>query len=419
MTASASSVASAVQTIVSMLEPTGDEIVALERALGRTLAADVRAEVDLPLWDNSAMDGYACRAEDLRAASADSPARLPVIETIAAGAFPSRDLAAGEAMRIMTGAPVPRGADTVVRVEDTDAGLTTVAIRNPRDARGNVRRRGEDVRVGDAVLRSGTTVRAAELGMLAALGRSEVVVRRLARVAILSSGDELVDVRQAAELHAGRRVISANNHSLAGIVRESGGVPVDLGIVADDLASLSSGLEQGLDCDLIVTSGGISVGGLDYTREAVEALGGEIAFWRVPMRPGYNSAFGTIRGTPWLGIPGNPVSALVAGEVLLRPAVRTLAGSSAPFHPTYRVRTVDALTGGRDVTVFVRVTLERNAAGEFLARSAGAQGSAILSTSVRADALLALPAGMNAVPAGTTLDALVLRDDSATPPSGW
>jgi molybdopterin molybdotransferase len=360
------------------------------------------------------MDGYACRAEDIRGASSSTAVTLPVVETIAAGAFPSRELAASEAMRIMTGAPLPVGADTVVRVEDTDGGVATVLIHDARDAGGNIRRRGEDVRTGDVVLRSGTAVRASEIAMLAALGCDAVVVHRKPRIAILSSGDELVDVDQGAELRAGRRVISANNHSLAAIVREAGGEPVDLGIVADDLTAMTEGLERGLGSDLIVTSGGISVGGHDYTRPAVETLGGEIAFWRVPMRPGYNSAFGTIRGTPWLGVPGNPVSALVAGEVLLRPAVRALSGSRAPFRATRQVTVGSQVKGARDVTVYVRAVLEKNVGGEWIARPAGAQGSAILSTSVRTDALLVVPPGMIEAPASTPLDALILRDESAS-----
>ena len=414
MTARAPSVTEAVRTIVAALTPTGRESVMLDSAAGRTLAADVSAQVDLPLWDNSAMDGYACRADDIRGASTSVPVTLPVVETIAAGAFPSRELVAGEAMRIMTGAPVPPGADTVVRIEDTDEGVTTVRIRDARDARGNIRRRGEDVRAGDVVLRSGMTVRAGEIAMLAALGCGTVAVHKAPRVAILSSGNELVGVDQVAELRAGRRAISANNHSLAAIVREAGGEPMDLGIVADELAAMSAGLERGLGCDLIVTSGGISVGGHDYTRPAVDALGGEIVFWRVPMRPGYNSGFGRIRGTPWLGVPGNPVSALVAGEVLLRPAVRALAGSRAPFRALHRVRIAEPAKGGRDVTVFVRAVLERNAGGEWVARSAGAQGSAILSTSVRADALLVVPPGTTEAAGGALLDALILRDDAAS-----
>lgn len=413
MTARAASVADAQRTIVAALRATRSETVALEAAFGRTLAADVAANVDLPLWDNSAMDGYACHADDVRDASANAPVSLPVAETIAAGAFPSRDLAAGEAMRIMTGAPVPGGADTVVRVEDTDGGATVVLIRNGRDAGGNIRRRGEDVHTGDVVLRGSSTIRAPEIALLAALGCATVAVHRAPRVAILSSGDELVGVEQGAELRAGRRVISANNHSLAAIVREAGGEAVDLGIIPDDLAAMRAGLERGLGCDLIVTSGGISVGGHDYTRPAVEALGGEIAFWRVPIRPGYNSAFGTIRGTPWLGVPGNPVSALVAGEVLLRPAVRALAGSRAPFRAIFSVRTGDQVRRARDVTVFARASLERSDDGEWIARLAGAQGSAILSTSVRADALLIVPPGMTDAPSGTKLNALILRDDSA------
>jgi molybdopterin molybdotransferase len=413
VTPRAPSVTAAIRAIIAALAPTDEETIPLDAALGRTLAAGVVAEVDLPLWDNSAMDGYACRAEDIRGASDGSPITLPVVETIAAGAFPSRDLEPGEAMRIMTGAPVPRGAETVVRVEDTDEGLTKVQIRSARDAGGNVRRRGEDVRTGEVVLPIGAGIRAAEIGMLAALGCSTVVVHMVPRVAILSSGDELVGVEQSAELRAGRRMVSANNHSLAAIVREAGGEPIDLGIAADDPAMMTAALERGLGCDLIVTSGGISVGGLDYTRAAVEALGGEIAFWRVPMRPGYNSAFGAIRGTPWLGVPGNPVSALVAGEVLLRPAVRAVAGSRAPFRAMRSVTAAEPMKGGGDVTVYVRARLERNAAGEWLARLAGPQGSAILSTSVRSDALLVVPPGTREVAVGTKLDALILRDDSA------
>jgi molybdopterin molybdotransferase len=414
VTPRASSVAVALRTIIEAVKPTEREDVALESALGRTLAADITARVDLPPWDNSAMDGYACRAADIRAASEGAPVALPIAETIAAGAFPSRELRAGEAMRIMTGAPVPAGADTVIRVEDTDGGLTTVRIRSARDALGNVRRRGEDVRTGDVVLQRGSSVGPAEIGLLAALGCGTLAAHRIPRVAILASGDELVEVQQAEELRAGRRIISANNHSLAAIVREAGGEPVDLGVVRDDLAAMSNAIEGGLDCDLLVTSGGISVGGLDYTRAAVEALEGEIAFWRVPMRPGFNSAFGAIRGTPWLGVPGNPVSALVVGEVLLRPAVRALAGARAPFRAIRRVTTADSMRGGRDVTVYVRVMLERSDHGDWRARSAGPQGSAILSTSVRADALLVVPPGMEYVAAGTALDALILRSDSAS-----
>jgi len=409
VSAPALSIAAALRIIVESLRPTAAETVSLTDAHGRVLAQSVRSEHDLPPWTNSAMDGYACRAADVEQASAESPVRLRVIETVAAGAFASRELNAGEAVRIMTGAPVPQDADTVIRVEDTDTDGDRVLVRNARDVRKNLRPRGEDVRSGDTVVESGATLRAAEIGMLAAVGAARVEVYRRPRVAILSSGDELVTVDNSVEARAGRRIVSANNYSLAAMVAEAGGEPVDLGIVPDQLEALTSAMGRASEFDLLVTSGGISVGGFDYTRAAVEALGGAIHFWRVPMRPGYNSAFGEIRRAPWIGVPGNPVSALVAGEVLIRPAVRRLGGASAPFRSLQRVIAAETLTGAKTDTVFLRATLEYGDGPLPRARLTGPQGSAILSSLVHADALLVVDGGRTRVEPGEQLDAILLR----------
>jgi molybdopterin molybdotransferase len=413
VTSGAGSIAAALAAMFERLQPTAIVELPLTRAPGRTLAEDVIAGVELPPWDNSAMDGYACRAADVRSASADNPVRMPVAETIAAGAFATRALHAGEAMRIMTGAPLPDGADTVIRVEDTDGGSDEVLIRTARDAGRNVRRRGEDVGRGDTVARSGARIGAAEVAILAAVGQATVRVHELPRIGILCSGDELISVNGMAAGDDLPRVVSANSYSLSAIVSEAGGEPLDLGLVADDLDAMAAALERARDCDLLVTSGGISVGGFDFTRAAVERSGGEILFWRVPMRPGYNSAFGLVHDTPWLGVPGNPVSALIAGEVLLRPAVRRLCGSRTPLRERRRVIAAERLEGSGSVAVFRRATLEPSQSGPPHARLAGAQGSAILSTSVRADALLEIPAGVTAVEPGEEVNALIVRDEAA------
>jgi molybdopterin molybdotransferase len=406
--AAALAIPHAQEVILRSLLPTPSEPVHVSHALGRTLAVDVSSTFDLPPWDNAAMDGYACRAADVRGASDATPVSLPVAETIAAGAFASRSLQPGEVMRIMTGAPIPEGADSVVRVEDTDAGIERVIVRSDRDAHANLRRRGEDVRAGDTVIRSCARVTPAEVAMLAALRCAHVSVHRAPRVALISSGDELVPVDETSR-SAGATIVSANSYSLAAVVAEAGGEPVDLGIVRDDLPATVAIFERALDCDLIVTSGGISVGGFDYTRAAVQALGGEIAFWRVAIRPGYNSAFGSVHGTPWLGVPGNPVSALVAGEVLLRPAIRRLCGSTAPLRAPTRVLAGEPIGRGKGVTVFLRGVVTRQDAGLSIATLAGPQGSAILSSSVRANALLIVPPGEEAIAPGSEVDALLLR----------
>ncbi|MGH7638700.1 MAG: molybdopterin molybdotransferase MoeA, partial [Gemmatimonadaceae bacterium] len=289
--------------------------VPIGEALGRVLAEDVVSPLALPPWDNASMDGYALRAEDIVGASAATPAILGVVGTIAAGASADRVVVGrGEAVRIMTGAPVPPGADTVVRVEDSDGGEVRVRITSDRDAGRNIRPRGEDVAAGAPVASRGEELRPGQIGFLAAVGRSRLSVVRRPRVAVLASGDELVEVERFDEVVArgGGRIVSSNSYALEAAVRAAGADVIALGVVRDDPDALRARIAD-CDCDLLITTGGVSVGAFDHTRRVITELGGEGVhrFWRVRIRPGAPTGFGVVRGTPWLGLPGNPVSALV------------------------------------------------------------------------------------------------------------
>src|SRR5688500_15479495 len=324
-------VAQASEQILAAITPLPVERVPLLDALGRVLAVPIVSPITLPPWTNSAMDGYAVRAADIEGAAGGQPVSLPVIETIPAGRFASRALRPGEAFRIMTGAPLPEGADTVVRVEDTDAGLERVEIRDARDARRNIRPRGEDLVAGDVVLGAGDLLSAAQIGVLASVGASNIDVYRRPRVAIIGSGDELVDLDRFHEALAGRKIVSSNSYTLHALVRAAGGEPLNLGVAEDSPEALRALLERTVGCDLILTSAGVSVGELDYTRVALEQLGAEMKFWKVRMRPGAPLGFGMLRGIPWLGLPGNPVSAMVTFELFARPVLRRMLGHTRLF----------------------------------------------------------------------------------------
>ena len=307
------------------MHPLGAESVSLDAAFGRVLAADITAPIELPPWDNASMDGYAVRAQDMLTASPESPARLNVVGTIAAGMSVTAALRGGEAFRIMTGAPVPAGADSVVRVEDTDAGTRSVSIVSARDANRNVRPRGEDIMAGDIAGRVGDVLHPGLIGLVASLGYGSVSVTRRPRVAILASGDELVDVDEFDQVRAGRRIVSSNSYSLIAAIQEAGAVPLSLGRVGDDPVAIRDRL-AGVECDLLITTGGVSVGEFDHTRSVLAELGAEHRFWRVKIRPGAPVGFGVWRGRPWLGLPGNPVSTLVTFELFARPAIRKMLG---------------------------------------------------------------------------------------------
>jgi molybdopterin molybdotransferase len=396
--------------ILEHIAPLAIERVPLLDALGMVLAEPVRAPMTLPAWDNSAMDGYAVRGSDIDAASADHPVSLRVLETVAAGRFATQPVGDGEAIRIMTGAPIPDGADTVVRVEDTDGGTVRVLVTNARDARRNVRPRGEDFCEGDSLLDRGAPLGAAQLGVLASIGRSTVDVYRRPRVAIMGSGDELVDVDGFHEVLAGRKIVSTNGYTLQALVRDAGGEPVNLGVATDDPASLKNHLQRAGGCDLVLTSAGVSVGEFDYTREVVQSLGAEMKFWRVRMRPGAPLGFGLLGSAPWIGLPGNPVSAMVTFELFVRPVLRRMLGHTRLFRRPVPVVLEERVTIGARLTHFLRAIVSTGNGGLVTARLTGPQGSGILTSMSRANALLVVPEDRPVVEAGETLHALPLGD---------
>jgi molybdopterin molybdotransferase len=391
--------------------------VPLDDALDSVLAHDVVSPLDIPAWTNSAMDGYAVRAADLRGASAAAPVRLRVVESIAAGRFPQRAVGPGECARIFTGAPLPEGADGVVRQEDTDEGREVVTITSDRDAGVNTRAAGEDVRRGALLLREGALLGPAELGVLASVAEAHPLVYRRPRVAILGSGDEIVDVDHPEEILSGRRVASSNTHTLTALVRRAGGEPVDLGIARDSPESLRTHLARGMDCDLIVTSAGISVGEHDHLRAVLDGLGVEHKFWRLRMRPGAPVGFGLLGGIPWIGLPGNPVSAMVTFELFVRPAIRTMCGHVLPFRRAVTAVAAEPIVLRPRLQHFLRGVVTE--IGDTLeARLTGPQGSGILTSMVKANALLVIPEGQLDTPAGTELAAIRLDDPEhqARPP---
>jgi molybdopterin molybdotransferase len=383
--------------------------VAVRDALGRVLAEDVQSPLALPPWDNASMDGYAARAADLRGASAARPVVLRVVGTVAAGSSTSHRLGAGEAIQIMTGAPVPAGADTVVRVEDTDGGTSTVRVASDRDAMRNIRPRGEDIAQGAVAVAAGTEIHPAHLGLLVSVGRSQARVHRRPRVAVLASGDELVDVDRFDDVLAGTRIVSSNSYTLEAAVLRAGGVPVSLGVVGDDPVALRKRLER-CECDLLLTTGGVSVGAHDYTKQVLAELGLDLRFWRVRIRPGAPLGFGRLKGTPWLGLPGNPVSALVTFELFARPAIRRLQGHARLFRRPLPVRVGEAITLSAPLTHFLRATLRADEHG-YTAQLTGPQGSGLLSSMAKADALLIIPPERARVEAGELVDAILLRDE--------
>jgi molybdopterin molybdotransferase len=381
----------------------------LDDALGTVLAEPLVSPLDLPAWTNSAMDGYAARGADVRGASAEAPVRLRVVEQIPAGRFPTRILQPGECARIFTGAPLPAGADTVIRQEDTDFGTESVEIRSDRDVGVNIRRAGEDIRRGETVLPAGTELGAAELGVLASLAVAHPLVFRRPRVGILGGGDEIVDVDQPEEILSGRKVASSNSHTLAALVRLAGGEPINFGLARDTRASVREHLARAPECDLLITSAGISVGEHDHLRDAVEEMGGRLDFWKLRMRPGAPVGFGAVLGVPWVGLPGNPVSVMVTFELFGRPAIRAMAGHQLPFRRTAPVRAAEPIVLKPKLQHFLRAIVTGTPTGPE-ARLTGPQGSGILTSMVRANALLVIPEGQHDTPAGAAVTALRLDD---------
>jgi len=400
--------ADALRRIVGGVRPIGAETRPLLDALGYVLAEDVVSPVDLPPWDNSAMDGFAARAADVMGATRERPAVLRVVDDVAAGGFPARAIGPGEAARIMTGAPVPAGADGVVRVEHTDGGVgigsadARVAVFSHADAGKNVRPRGEDVRAGQTVLAGGTTLRAPHLGVAAAVGRARLAVHRRPVVAIATSGDELVEVEGFAEVAAGRKIVSSNSYALAAQLAESGIEARVLGIARDTHDSLRELVEAARGCDALITSAGISVGEHDHVRAVMREMDTRVEFWRVRVKPGSALAFGHVGelgGIPWFGLPGNPVSTMVTFELFVRPALLRMCGHSRIYQPMVDAVARDAISARGDLLLVPRLRLEMEG-GTAYASLTGAQGSGIGTSMAAADALGLVLAGAEIQPGG-------------------
>ena len=408
-------IATAAARILGALPTVGDEEIALADAAGRVLATDIRSEVALPPWDNSAMDGYAVRAADVASASAESPATLRVVGTVAAGWQAAAALGPGEAMRIMTGAPMPRGADCVIRVEDSDRGTSVVRISSARDVGRNVRPRGEDIGRGDIAAERGTIVNPGLLALLAGIGCARPRVARRPIVALVGSGDELASVEQFERVREGACIVATNGYVLGAIIREAGGEVFDLGVAPDDRERLRALMRDGARrADLVVTSAGVSVGEHDHTKAIVEEEG-RVDFWRISARPGSQLAFGSIGATPWLGLPGNPVSAAITGDLFVRPAVLRMQGVDAVYRAPVSVRLGAAVEGSPATTLLLRARLVAYDGG-FVAELTGPQGSGLMSSMARADALLVIPAGAGPLAAGAVVQALPLRGAVAMQP---
>lgn len=408
------SVDDALKTVTKGIKVLDPETVELTDALERVLAQDLSSDTDIPLWDNSAMDGYAVRFQDTRGASRDNPKILKVITDIKAGDLPKKKLKAGEAIRIMTGAIIPSGANSVVMVEETasvnsrqstvnrkncgqwtmDCGL--VRIFKAVAAGENIRRKGEDIKRGELVIKKGTLLKPSHIGLLASLGKARVKVTRRPKVAILATGDEVVDVKE--KLKAGK-IRSSNTYTLYTQIIKSGGTVKNLGIAKDKPQELEKKIKQGLDCDLILTSGGVSVGDYDLVKDILAKLGTNIKFWKVAMRPGKPLVFGKIRGIPLFGLPGNPVSSMVSFEVFVRPVILKMLGQEAEDRKEVEAVLAEDITKKKGLKYFLRAQTQWDGS-TYLTRTTGPQGSGILKSMALANSLIILAEEMQELKKG-------------------
>jgi len=390
------SVEEALDKVLSHIHPLGTEKVSLTDALGRVLAEDIHAPRDIPPLDNSGMDGYAVRWEDVVDASQDRPIRLEVIEDLPAGFIAKKEVRKGQAIRIMTGAPIPEGADTVVPVEETKKDGNFVLISKAIVLGDSIRHAGEDVKKGDRVISKGDLIRPAEVGMLASVSRSSIHVYQRPLVAILCTGEELVDVDESLN---DAKIVSSNSYTLAAQVRDCGAIPMQLGIAKDRKEAIEQKLSQGLRADVLVSSAGVSVGDYDYVRDVLSDLGMEMIFWKVAMRSGKPLAFGTIRGKPVFGLPGNPVSSMVSFEQFVRPSLLKMMGHSNLFRPVIEAILKEEIHKEPGRRHFIRafVSFEQD---HYYVTTTGDQGSAILRSMIKANGLVMIPENERYVRAG-------------------
>lgn len=395
------SVAEARDLILAAMPALGRETVGLERATGRVLAESIEAGISIPPADNSAMDGYALRAED----AARAPSLLRVVDDLPAGKQSLRPIGPNEAARIMTGAAMPAGADSVVMVEDTAVEGDQVRIQTVPSRGQHVRRTGSDVRPGTPIAAPGDILRAPLIGMLAALGRTQLAVRARPRVAVLATGDELVEPDR---LRDDGRIVSSNSYVLAAGLREIGAEPVYLGIAPDEPDQIEAHFRTALRCDAVISSGGVSVGDRDWIKQVLTGLGGKMRLWRIRMKPGAPLAFVMVGDRPVFGLPGNPVSTLVTFEQFVRPALLHMMGHTNVYRPVVSAVLDETYEKAAGRAHFVRVRLERRE-GVLHARQTGEQGSNILLSMVRADALAFVPEDVKRIAAGESVAVQLLH----------
>ena len=404
----------ALKQILVTIQPLSEESVGLAGALGRIIAQDVIASSNLPPFANSSMDGFAIRAADIVDANPQNPVALQVVMDIPAGSAPTGQINAGEAARIMTGAPLPQGADSVIPVENTDAQwtpgsdiapATRVSVNRSVKPGDYVRLAGEDIRNGERIIQHGTTLRPAEIGLLAAVGQHSVKVVRQPRVGIVSTGDELFDIDE--DLTPGK-IRDSNSYTLAALVTVNGGIPIRIPTARDTLEDVRKRFKEALaqKPDLILSSAGVSVGAFDVVRTVIDELG-KVDFWRINLRPGKPLAFGQVGGVPFFGLPGNPVSAMVTFDVFVRPTLLKLGQRPDQTTTLNATITEDIHSDGR--RSYIRVTLKHEDTG-WVARTTGTQSSGALSSMMLADGLMIIPEDVQFLPAGSSLSIRLLRD---------
>ncbi len=408
-------VKTALQIILnSIKENLGSEEVALLDSLDRILSIDIPATSNLPAFDNSAMDGYCLKAKDTKKASRKNPKVLSVIEDVPAGYVAKRKVADNEAIRIMTGAPLPFGADSVVMVEFTqkieDEKQKSERVRIFKEVkRGeNIRRSGEDVKKGQRVLLKGCFIRPQELGMLAALGIQKIKAMKRPRVGILATGDELASIKE--KKLANGKIRNSNSFILSGQITKCGAIPVDLGIAKDTKNKVRNKIERGLNkhLDMLLVLGGISVGDYDLVKVVLSKLGMKMKFWRVAMRPGKPLAFGLLKGIPVFGLPGNPVSSTITFEEFVRPALLKMQGAKNLFRPGVWAILTEEFAKKKGLRYFIRAKV-KNKNGLFFAHPTGSQGSGLISSLVLADGIMVVPEEIEYLKKGQKVYVQLLR----------
>ncbi|MCF8722545.1 molybdopterin molybdotransferase [Nitrospina gracilis] len=377
----------ALASILAKIQPKGLEKVSITEALGRVLAEDITARRDNPPLDNSAMDGYAVIANDIQSATPDSPVKLELVDEVAAGSIGTITLKSNQAIRIMTGAPIPPGADAVLMQEDTDKNGSFVFAKDKATVGENIRLAGEDVKTGDVVVPKGGVITPAHVGMMAVCGRSSVTVGQRPTVAILSTGDEIVDLDQVPE---GSQIYNSNGYMLMAQVASAGGVPRYMGIAKDDEKDLLEKFEWALESDIVLSSGGVSVGDYDLVKASLQKMGNEMVFWKVAMKPGKPLAFGNIGGKPVFGLPGNPVSSFVSFEQFVRPSIKKMMGARDLSPQTVQATLTETIKKKTDRVHFMSAVVSWDG-GDYTVTPAEQQGSGVLKSTVAANGLLVFP----------------------------